>query len=190
MPIDPSVALGAPIPSFTTTWDADDVILYHLGIGAGLGRPTDPAELAYTYEQRLAVLPSFGVIPAFPGLLTAFSGEVPGLAIDPALGLHGEQDLEIHQPIPTSGSVENRPRVAAAVRQGQRRGRRHRGRVGTGRRPALHQSVHGLRPGRRRLRRRPELPRSAERAARPRARRRGRIPHDEAPGPHLPPVGG
>ena len=118
MPIDPSVALGAPIPSFTTTWDADDVILYHLGIGAGLGRPTDPAELAYTYEQRLAVLPSFGVIPAFPGLLTAFSGEVPGLAIDPALGLHGEQDLEIHQPIPTSGSVENRPRVAALYDKG------------------------------------------------------------------------
>ena len=118
MPIDPSVALGAPIPSFTTTWDADDVILYHLGIGAGLGQPTDPAELAYTYEQRLAVLPSFGVIPAFPGLLTAFSGEVPGLAIDPALGLHGEQDLEIHQPIPTSGSVENRPRVAALYDKG------------------------------------------------------------------------
>ena len=118
MPIDPSVALGAPIPSFTTTWDADDVILYHLGIGAGLGQPTDPAELAYTYEQRLVVLPSFGVIPAFPGLLMAFSGEVPGLAIDPALGLHGEQDLEIHQPIPTSGSVENRPRVAAVYDKG------------------------------------------------------------------------
>ena len=28
MPIDPSVALGATVPSFTTSWDADDVILY------------------------------------------------------------------------------------------------------------------------------------------------------------------
>ena len=40
------------------------------------------------------------------------------MAIDPALGLHGEQDLEIHQPIPTSGSVENRPRVAALYDKG------------------------------------------------------------------------
>ena len=80
--------------------------------------PTDPAELAYTYEEHLAVLPSFGVVPAFPGLLAALNGQVPGLAIDPTLGLHGEQDLEIHKLIPTSGSVEHRPRVAALYDKG------------------------------------------------------------------------
>ena len=35
--------------------------------------------------------------------------------------LHGEQDLEIHRPIPTSGTVEHRPRVVVALRQGQGR---------------------------------------------------------------------
>lgn len=40
MPIDSGAALGATIAPFTTSWDADDVILYHLGIGAGLNRPT------------------------------------------------------------------------------------------------------------------------------------------------------
>jgi acyl dehydratase len=119
MPIDPSVALGAPIPSFTTAWDADDVILYHLGVGAGLGKPTDAAELAYTYEQHLAVLPSFGVIPAFRGLVTAVTGQVPGLSINPVMILHGEQDLLLHKPIPTSGSVESRPRVAALYDKGK-----------------------------------------------------------------------
>src|SRR5207253_10336643 len=105
MPVDPSVALGATIEPFTTSWDADHVILYHLGIGAGLDKPTDPAELAYTYEQKLVVLPTFAVVPAFRGLVLAATGQVPGLAVNPVMILHGEQDLEVHQPIPTSGKI-------------------------------------------------------------------------------------
>jgi acyl dehydratase len=119
MPIEPNLALGATVPSFTTSWDADDVILYHLGIGAGLDKPTDPAELAYTYEQRLVVLPSFAVVPAFQGLVTAATGQVPGLAVNPVMILHGEQDLEIHRPIPTQGTVEHRPRVASLYDKGK-----------------------------------------------------------------------
>ena len=119
MPIDASAALGATIAPFSSSWDADDVILYHLGIGAGLGKPTDPAELAYTYEQKLVVLPSFGVVPAFQGLMTAVIGQVPGLAINPVMVLHGEQDLEIHKPIPTSATVEHRPRIASIYDKGK-----------------------------------------------------------------------
>jgi acyl dehydratase len=119
MPIDPGAALGATIPPFSSSWDADDVILYHLGVGAGLGRPTDPAELAYTYEQRLVVLPSFAVVPAFQGLVTAATGQVPGLAVNPIMILHGEQDLELHKPIPISGAVEHRPRVASLYDKGK-----------------------------------------------------------------------
>ena len=113
MPIDPGVALDATIPPFTRGWDADAVILYHLGIGAGLGRPTEAGELAYTYEQRLAVLPSFAVVPAFPALVAAATGQVPGLAVNPVLVLHGEQDLEIHRPLPTAARVELRARVTS-----------------------------------------------------------------------------
>jgi hypothetical protein len=40
------------------------VILYHLGLGAGVPA-TDAKELEYTYEKNLKVLPSFAVIPAF-----------------------------------------------------------------------------------------------------------------------------
>ena len=119
MPVDPTVALGASIKPFTTSWDADDVILYHLGIGAGLDKPTDPAELAYTYEQKLVVLPTFAVVPAFRGLVLAATGQVPGLAVNPVMILHGEQDLEVHQPIPTSGTAEHRPRVASLYDKGK-----------------------------------------------------------------------
>lgn len=44
MPIDSDVALGATLAPFTTSWDADAVILSHLGIGAGIQRPTDRAD--------------------------------------------------------------------------------------------------------------------------------------------------
>ncbi|MEW6474712.1 MAG: MaoC/PaaZ C-terminal domain-containing protein [Actinomycetota bacterium] len=119
MPIDPAVALGATVEPFNTSWDADDVILYHLGVGAGLNKATDPAELAYTYEQKLVVLPTFAVVPAFMGLVKAASGQIPGLAVNPVMILHGEQDLEIHRPIPTSGTIENRSRVASLYDKGK-----------------------------------------------------------------------
>ena len=119
MPIDPGTALGATIAPYSSSWDADDVILYHLGIGAGLGKPTDAAELAYTYEQKLVVLPSFAVVPAFQGLMMAVTGQVPGLAVNPVMVLHGEQDVEIHKPIPTATTVEHRSRVASLYDKGK-----------------------------------------------------------------------
>jgi acyl dehydratase len=116
MPIDPSKALGAPISGGSFSWDRDRVILYHLGIGAGVPQ-TDPNELAYTYEKSLKVLPSFGVIPAFGSL--GGLGAVPGLSFNPALLLHGEQDIEVHKPIPTSGEVESSGTVVGLYDKGK-----------------------------------------------------------------------
>ena len=116
MPIDPSQALGAPIAGGAFSWDRDRVILYHLGIGAGV--PHDDAnELTYTYEQHLKVLPSFGVIPAFGAL--GGLGRVPGLQFNPALLLHGEQDLEVLQPIPVAGEVESAGKVTGLFDKGK-----------------------------------------------------------------------
>src|SRR5437879_60295 len=119
MPIDPAVALGATLPALTSSWDTDDVILYHLGIGAGLGKPTDPDELAYTYERNLKVLPSFAVIPPFGALVSAVMGQLPGVDINPALVLHGEQDLELHRPLPPTATVEHRPRISSLHDKGK-----------------------------------------------------------------------
>lgn len=119
MPIDPALALAAEIEPFTSTWDADDVILYHLGIGAGLNKPTEPAELAYTYEQRLNVLPTFAVVPAFPVLVNAIMGQIPGLAVNIARVLHGEQDLEIHRPLPTNATAQHRARISSLYDKGK-----------------------------------------------------------------------
>jgi acyl dehydratase len=109
MPIDPSKALGFDTGEAQYTYSKDDVILYHLGVGAGVP-PTDPNELEYTYEKNLKVLPSFGVVPTFGSMMGI--GSVPGLEFNFAMLLHGEQDLEIHQPIPPEATVTNKGKVA------------------------------------------------------------------------------
>jgi len=109
MPIDPKQALGAELGEGRYSYTKDQVILYHLGVGAG-NPPTDKNELEYCYEKNLKVLPSFGVIPTFGAM--GGLGSVPGLKFNYALLLHGEQDLVIHQPIPPEARVANRAKVA------------------------------------------------------------------------------
>ena len=109
MPIDPSKALGAELGEGQYSWTQDDVILYHLGIGAGVPA-TDARELGYTYEKNLRVLPSFGVIPVFGAM--GGMGNVEGLSFNFAMLLHGEQDITLHKPLPAAATVTNRSRVA------------------------------------------------------------------------------
>ena len=52
MPIDRNKALGANLGTTTGHYGPDDVILYHLGVGAGFDA-TDARELEYTYEKNL-----------------------------------------------------------------------------------------------------------------------------------------
>ena len=116
MPVDVAKALAASLPEIPYTWDADRVILYHLGVGAGAD-PTAPGELEYAYEKHLKVLPSFAVVPAFP--FVGAIARIPGLTVNVALILHGEQDVELHRPIPTSARVVTRGRVAGIYDKGK-----------------------------------------------------------------------
>ena len=107
MPIDPDVAIGARLPDRAFSWTESDVLLYHLGVGAG-ARPGDHVSadaLRWTLDdEHLQVLPSFGVVaPSFhetdpPPL------DLPGCDLDLAQVVHGSQEIELHAPLPTSGS--------------------------------------------------------------------------------------
>ncbi|GIW43391.1 MAG: 3-alpha,7-alpha,12-alpha-trihydroxy-5-beta-cholest-24-enoyl-CoA hydratase [Candidatus Binatia bacterium] len=117
MPIDVQKALGAQLPATAGAWNPDQVILYHLGIGAGMNKPTDPKELEYTYERYLKVLPSFAVIPVFGAL--GGMNNIPGISINLAMVLHGEQEVVLHRPLPVSAEIENTARVAGIYDKGK-----------------------------------------------------------------------
>src|SRR5437879_13337809 len=104
MPIDVDKVLGAQLGSGVAEWDEDKVILYHVGVGAGVP-PTDEKELEYTYEARLKVLPSFGVLPVF-GALAGLVG-LEGLSFNPMMLLRGEQEIDLSGPIPSQAKVAN-----------------------------------------------------------------------------------
>ncbi|MPY78097.1 MAG: 3-alpha,7-alpha,12-alpha-trihydroxy-5-beta-cholest-24-enoyl-CoA hydratase [Actinophytocola sp.] len=118
MPIDPAVAVGADLGETSFSWEPSDVLLYHLGIGAGAD-PVNPVELRYAYEQGLRVLPSFATVA--PNLRTYEPPSVsfPGIDVDLAKVVHGSQSVTVHRPIPTSGKGTARGRIADVYDKGK-----------------------------------------------------------------------
>jgi acyl dehydratase len=108
MPVDLS-AVGKKLGAVTHTYTERDVMLYALGVGAG----TD--ELQFTYERDLKVLPTFAVIPAFPAMLNLGGA----MQVNPIMVLHGEQRIELHAPLPTSGTITTTPTIKAMYDKGK-----------------------------------------------------------------------
>jgi acyl dehydratase len=113
MPIDPSV-VGRKGEPRTRTWTSTDALLYAVGVGAGLGEPTQ--ELAFTTENsdgvEQRVLPTFGV-------LLSQAPPPPFGTFDPALLVHAEQEITLHRPVPVAGTVTATARVAGVYDKGR-----------------------------------------------------------------------
>src|SRR5438094_6902832 len=108
MPVDLK-AVGKKLGAVTHTYTERDVMLYALGVGCG----TD--DLQFTYERDLRVLPTFAVIPSFPAMLNLGGA----MDVNPAMVLHGEQRIELHAEIPTSGTITTTPMVKAIYDKGK-----------------------------------------------------------------------
>ncbi|MEU6098896.1 MaoC/PaaZ C-terminal domain-containing protein [Streptomyces sp. NPDC047079] len=117
MPIDAAKAVAAEPRTGEISWTPKDVLLYHLGIGAGVPA-TDRHELRYTLESRLHVLPSFATVAGAgaPGVISGLS--MPGIEVDLARVLHGGQTLTLHRPVPAAGTATATGRIAAVHDKG------------------------------------------------------------------------
>ena len=122
MAIRPDLLLGHEFPEARQTYTRRDAILYALGVGLGAD-PTDPVELPFLLEDRLAVLPTFAVTLGSPGMWIC----APQFGVDFARLVHYR----------TGGCLSSAPRAggrdrgAGARRLGDRPGSRQ----GRGRRP-------------------------------------------------------
>jgi acyl dehydratase len=95
--------VGVTRGPWTRTWDADDALLYALGVGAGQADPT--TELAFTTENTSGV--THKALPTYAIVLAQFGGPQLGLTgIDFTQLLHAEQALTMHRPLPVAGTVE------------------------------------------------------------------------------------
>lgn len=105
MPIDPIAAIGAELPERELSWNAIDVLLYHLALGAGADEPH------YVYERDLRVLPTFAVVAGTVRDTEPPALVLPGIEVDLVNALHGRQELTMHRPLPPRGRARARSRI-------------------------------------------------------------------------------
>ncbi len=92
-------AVGTRSEPSDVSWTSKDALLYAVSVGAG----TD--ELAFTTENTADVTQR--VLPTFPVVIPSGSGSLFGSIgpFNPALLVHGQQSVMLHQPLPTDGTA-------------------------------------------------------------------------------------
>jgi acyl dehydratase len=110
----------------TFTYGDKDVMLYALGVGMGRD-PMDERELPFVYEKALKVVPTAAtVLAAGAGRRAAQNVEqTSGLRVSQLnylMVVHGEQKVELHKPLPTTGSFTATSRTIGAYDKGKDKG--------------------------------------------------------------------
>ncbi|ESO07821.1 hypothetical protein HELRODRAFT_98504 [Helobdella robusta] len=101
------------------TYSDKDVILYALGVGVSTSQD---GHLKFLFEQHeeFCTLPTFAVIPPMEPLLQLVTRcQINGTPIDFTQVLHGEQYVELFEPLPTSGTLQSRSRVVDKLDKGK-----------------------------------------------------------------------
>lgn len=117
MTFDPERLLNKEFPVVQQTYTAKDCMLYALGVGMGID-PLDEQSLRFVYEEDLKVLPSQSVMMAHPG----FWAKEDDTGLDWVKVLHAGQEIIMHKPIPSEGTVEAKTRITRITDKGERIG--------------------------------------------------------------------
>jgi acyl dehydratase len=112
----------------TFTYGDKDVMLYALGVGMGRD-PLDERELPFVYEKNLKVIPTAATVLAAAGGRPARGAdqveqkpEHRPSQINYLMVVHGEQKVELHRPLPTSGTFTAQGRTIGAFDKGKDKG--------------------------------------------------------------------
>ncbi|MFI5046540.1 MAG: MaoC/PaaZ C-terminal domain-containing protein [Acidimicrobiia bacterium] len=115
MPIDPDAVNTAPGPPTEYSWTSKDALLYAVGVGAGSIDATG-FELEFTTENSTdvpqRVLPTFAVIGGMGARPPSFG------TFNPAMLVHGEEQIQLHREIPPSGTALIEGRITAVYDKG------------------------------------------------------------------------
>lgn len=118
MPIDLDVAVGAEFGAAEFSWNATDVQLYNLALGAGAD-PTNARELSYVIDHKPQVLPTFGCVAASFHQIEPPRVSWPGVEIDLAKVLHASEQVAVPAPLPPSGSARAISRIVEVWDKGK-----------------------------------------------------------------------
>lgn len=117
MGFDPERLLAWDFGEQRQSYDARDAILYALGVGLPF-TSGESGDLAFLMEDRLKVLPAFGVTLATPGMWP----KLPALEIDWVRVLHMAHAVRFEAPLPPEARVASRARITELYDRGADKG--------------------------------------------------------------------
>ncbi|WBV42811.1 MaoC/PaaZ C-terminal domain-containing protein [Pseudoroseomonas cervicalis] len=116
--IDHEKLLNYAIPEVRQRVTPRDAVLYALSIGFGQD-PMEERQIPFVSTHRgPLVVPAMAVVLGHPGF---WLGR-PDTGVDAVKLVHGEQEIELHAPIPAEGEVIGRTRVTGLVDKGEGKG--------------------------------------------------------------------
>ena len=116
MPIAYPAILELKSDAETIAWKDRDAMLYALGIGLGAD-PLDARELPFVYENGLKAVPTMATVLA---MTQGYSRLFARSGINFGRVVHGEQAVELHQPLPPEGEATAQSRIAAVYDKGEK----------------------------------------------------------------------
>lgn len=118
MPITYDKIKNWPFEEVEHSYTVKDSTIYALGVGFAQD-PLDKRQLSYVFEEMdFCAVPTMAAVLATPG----FWARDPDTGIDWKKILHGEQGIEIHEPLPPAATLLATTRVTEVLDKGDGKG--------------------------------------------------------------------